>query len=161
MLQYLFFLNFLYITKINNTEKYIRICFNTVSIFKTKETTIHHHQNVKSNNAKPRKTQSPFSFSIFPLTVSTADIQILILFAERLIAFYFCRYFLLNFAFRTSNSTCRDIHIVHEKGCIIQVTITNDLNCQNNHCFLKGRFQIKKYKIEFLVLQKFFHISTF
>ena len=140
MLQYLFFLNFLYITKINNTEKYIRICFNTVSIFKTKETTIHHHQNVKSNNAKPRKTQSPFSFSIFPLKVSTADIQILILFAELLIAFYFCRYFLLNFAFRTSNSTCRDIHIVHEKGCIIQVTITNDLNYQNKPLFFERPF---------------------
>ena len=140
MLQYLFFLNFLYITKINNTEKYIRICFNTVSIFKTKETTIHHHQNVKSNNAKPRKTQSPFSFSIFPLTVSTADIQILILFAELLIAFYFCRYFLLNFAFCTSTSTFRDIYIVQEKGCMIQVTIANDLNCQNKPLFFESPF---------------------
>ena len=140
MLQYLFFLNFLYITKINKTGKYIWICFSTVSIFKTKKITIHHHQNVKSENAKPRKTQIPFSFSIFPSTVSTADIQILILFAEVLIAFYFCRYFLLNFAFRTSNSTYRDIHIVHEKGCIIQFTLKNDLNCQNKPFFFESPF---------------------
>ena len=71
MLQYLFFLSFLYITKINNTEKYIWICFSTVSIFKTKEITIHHDQNVKSENAKLRKTYSLFFILFFYISFNS------------------------------------------------------------------------------------------